>query len=298
MLINGRLFPTSVVGSMPPPQWVRDLLRLKTRGEWSEASAEICGGFEVSYRGEQPCTVVTEPISSLRPVLTAKEGLFVRRNSQCEVKVALPSPYLLGQRMWSADRSAAAYPTRESFMRDLVPVLRSEVEALRDAGIRNQFEDPVREMDLCVDLLNEIMDGFEDMTTAIHLCRRNKGREGWIGEGGYEPIREHLRRLKVKVYMLEFAIPAAGDFDVLEKIPEDRYIGIGCVDCRNPHTDKPEEIVGRVKKALEHTNPERVFLHPDCGFAPGSAADIPIDEAYLKLKNLALAGEILRDLYG
>ena len=39
------------------------------------------------------------------------------------------------------------------------------------------------------------------------------------------------------------------------------------------------------------------MLHPDCGFAPGSAADIPIDEAYLKLRNEALAAKILRAEY-
>ena len=39
------------------------------------------------------------------------------------------------------------------------------------------------------------------------------------------------------------------------------------------------------------------MLHPDCGFAPGSAADIPLDEAYLKLQNEALAAEMLRVEY-
>ena len=39
-------------------------------------------------------------------------------------------------------------------------------------------------------------------------------------------------------------------------------------------------------------------LNPDCGFAPGIAADIPLDEAYLKLKNEAEAARRLREKYG
>src|SRR5262245_5960315 len=149
------LFPTTVVGSMPRPQFVRDLLRPETRaelgeetfrrrldaavayvvamqeaagldvisdGEWRRLSyigviADLCEGVEVGYRGEQPWTVVVGKLAPRAPGLTAREALFVREHCGCEAKVALPSPYLLGQRMWDPDRSAAAYPTREAFMR-------------------------------------------------------------------------------------------------------------------------------------------------------------------------------------
>jgi 5-methyltetrahydropteroyltriglutamate--homocysteine methyltransferase len=41
----------------------------------------------------------------------------------------------------------------------------------------------------------------------------------------------------------------------------------------------------------------RLTLHPDCGFAPGSAAAIPIDEAYRKLCNEVAAARMLRERY-
>ncbi len=348
------LFPTTVVGSMPRPRFVRDLLRPETRralgeevftgrldaavayvvamqeaagldilsdGEWRRLSyigviADLCDGFEVGYRGPQPWTVVVDKVTPRAPGLVAREALFVRAHSRCEPKVALPSPYLLGQRMWDAGRSAAAYPTREDFMRALVPVLRGDLEAVRRAGlrrvqlddphlclfvderVRQEYADPRRELDLCVELLNGVLDGFDDLETAIHLCRRNKARQGWAGEGGYGPILEHLGRLHVKQYMLEFAIPAAGDLAVLRDLPADRRIGLGCVDCRGEHIDTPEEIAARVERALAYVAPERIALHPDCGFAPGSAADIPIDEAYQKLCNEVRAAEALRRRYG
>jgi 5-methyltetrahydropteroyltriglutamate--homocysteine methyltransferase len=348
------LFPTTVVGSMPRPTFVRDLLRPETLaelgadevtrrmdaavayvvamqetagldiisdGEWRRLSyigviADICGGFEVIYKGDQPWTTVVSPLDVTNPGIVAREALFVSEHSRCEPKVALPSPYLLGLRMWDQERSAPAYATREEFMRALVPVLRGELEALRDAGIRHvqfddphlclfvdprvrrQYDDPEGEMDLCVSLLNDILDGFDDLDTAIHLCRRNKARQGWVGEGGYGPIMPHLAQLNVKAYMLEFAIPVAGDYDVLTQLPEDRRIGLGCVDCRGERIDTPEEIVARVEGALEYVEADRLFLHPDCGFAPGSAADIPMDEAYAKLTAEVEAARRLRDAHG
>lgn len=349
-----QLFETTVVGSMPRPQFVRDLLRPSTRealgdeewnrrldaavtyvvamqeqagidvisdGEWRRLSyigviADLCEGFEVGFRGDQPWTTVVGTLAVRNPGLVAREAVFVRDHSRVEPKVALPSPYLLGQRMWDEEKSRGAYPSREAFMRALVPVLRGELEAIRGAGltrvqfddphiclfvderVRAQFADPKAELDLAVGLLNEILEGFDDLHSAIHLCRRNKARAGWVGEGGYQPIMEPLRRLNVKQYMLEFAIPVAGDYAVLRELPEERRIGLGCVDCRGEHVDSAAEIVGRVEQALKYVAPERLSLHPDCGFAPGSAADIPIDEAYQKLCNEAEAARTLRERHG
>jgi 5-methyltetrahydropteroyltriglutamate--homocysteine methyltransferase len=49
-----------------------------------------------------------------------------------------------------------------------------------------------------------------------------------------------------------------------------------------------------VKKATAHIEPHRITLNPDCGFAPGSAARVSIDEVYQKLKNEVEAARRLR----
>ena len=348
------LFPTTVVGSMPRSDFVRDLLSLENEverseaqvqklmdaavryiiavqeaagidiisdGEWRRRSyigviADIASGFELSVRDGRHWTTVVDRVRVKNQGVIAAEAAFLKQNTERMTKVCLPSPYLLGQRMWDAERSRDAYPTREAFMYDLVGILRGELHAVRDAGatvaqfddphlclfvdesVRAQYEQPEREMELCVDLLNQIINGVDGIQIAIHLCRRNKGRDGWVGEGGYEPILPYLKRLKVDEYLMEFTIPVAGDLSVLKEIPEDKRVGLGCVDCRGEHIDTPEEIVARVENALRYLSPERITLNPDCGFAPGSAADIPIDEAYQKLKNEARAAEILRERYG
>ena len=340
-------FPASVVGSMPRSDFVRDLLDLPdadpargprmdaagayiialqeaagidviSDGEWRRRSyigviAEIMDGFAREIRDGLSWHTVVAPMTARHPGLLGEEARFLTGHTDRATKVALPSPYLLGQRMWDPERSREAYPTREAFMRALVPVMRTELLAVKAAGVTvAQFDDPhlclladprVRgsyadadaEAALCVDLLNEIVAGVDGIVTAVHLCRRNKGRQGWIGEGSYDPIVPFLARLAVTQYVLEFTIPVAGDFAVLRQLPDDRLIGLGCVDCRSERIEAPEAIAARVEQALRHVEAARVWLNPDCGFAPGSAADIPIDEAYAKLRNEAAAARLLRD---
>ena len=43
---------------------------------------------------------------------------------------------------------------------------------------------------------------------------------------------------------------------------------------------------------------ERIVLNPDCGFAPGSAARVDLDEVYRKLQYQAEAARRLREIYG
>src|SRR5204863_1148435 len=130
---------------------------------------------------------VVEPMTSRRPGLLGDEARFLVAHATRFTKVALPSPYLLAQRMWDPERSRDAYPTREAFMRALVPVLRRELLAVRAAGatvaqlddphlclladpsVRARLADADAEAALCVDLLNEIIDGVDGITTAVHL---------------------------------------------------------------------------------------------------------------------------------
>ena len=97
---------------------------------------------------------------------------------------------------------------------------------------------------------------------------------------------------------MEFSIPVAGDVAVLRELPANVKVGLGCVDVRFPEIDTPEQIVERVEKALPHVGAERISLNPDCGFAPGKDHDIPLEEAYAKLKNLGIAARKLRECHG
>jgi len=290
-------------------------------GEWRRESyvdiiGEVMNGFRWVERDVFAYhQVVTERMTPRRPGAVAAEARFLKDNTHRRVKVCLPSPYLIGQRMWEPAHSASAYATREAFCEALVPVLRDELLRVRDVGVdviqldephlcvlvdpevRAKFADPEAEMRRAVDWINEIVDGVSGVTLAVHLCRRNWGRRGWGAAGGYEAILHHLRRLKVNQLLLEFSIPVAGDVAILRELPPGVAVGLGCVDVRFPEIEPPEKIAERVDRALAHIAPERISLNPDCGFAPGKDHEIPLEEAYAKLKNLGCAARLLRERY-
>ncbi|HEX8522719.1 MAG TPA: cobalamin-independent methionine synthase II family protein [Tepidisphaeraceae bacterium] len=346
----GILFPTSVVGSVPRPEFVRELiahphissedydrrmeaavryvvamqenagLDVITDGEWWRKSyigviAELAHGFEVGVSPDgRPWTVVTEKLSPKKPGTIAKEVRLLKKITRKMIKATLPAPALLGERMWEQGKSSKAYPQRDDFVRDCVPVLRKELELLRDAGativqiddphlclfvdpeVRAKYDDADKAADFAVDMVNAVVDGFSDLKLAVHLCRRAgaRARGEATHAGGYDPILKQLNRLKVNHLTMEFTHPGAGDLSVLKKLREDFEIGLGCVGTEPGHIDSADQIYARVKKASEHLDPSRITLNPDCGFAPGSAAKVSIDEVYDKMKNEVAAAEKLR----
>ena len=270
-------FASGVVGSLPRPQPVQDMLPdqpgeesadaarsprmdaavgyaialqetagldLISDGEWRRHAythiiADVASGFSPDPRPGRWGTVVTEPMEVRRPGLAAEEARFLVQATERATKVCLPSPYLLGVRLWEAESSAKAYPTRDQFIDALVPILRNELLALVETGVsvvqidephlcvlvdpkvQATFDDPQYEMDLAAAKINEVIEGVQGVRLAMHLCRRNWGRRGWGAEGGYGPIIETLKKIKVDQYVMEFSIPAAGDVAILKQLPEE-----------------------------------------------------------------------------
>lgn len=97
---------------------------------------------------------------------------------------------------------------------------------------------------------------------------------------------------------MEFTTPGSGDMSVFQQLPENVEIGLGCVSTQPGQVDSADTIVQRVELAVKYVAPERITLNPDCGFAPGSAAEVSIDEVYLKMKNEVEAAGRLREKYG
>jgi 5-methyltetrahydropteroyltriglutamate--homocysteine methyltransferase len=166
---------------------------------------------------------------------------------------------LLGERMWDADKSSKAYPKRDDFVRDCVPILRKELQLLRDAGativqiddphlclfvdpaVRAKYDDPEKAKDFAVEMVNAGRDGFSDMKLAVHLCRRAGARVRGEAKhaGGYDEILKQLNRLKVNHLTMEFTAPEAGDLSVLRKLREDFEVGLGCVSCEPGKSTPP-----------------------------------------------------------
>lgn len=168
-------FYTQVIGSLPRPAAVRELLarqqtmpadqfraalddcvafaiRLQeiagldvvSDGEWRRRHyvAEFLrriGGFEkvrpYRHAGETKLTDVVVRRIEAAGPVWAADAAFLRRHTQRVAKFAIPSPFLIAIRYWDAEFSAMAYPTLEHFIEHLSTILRCEAEALVAAGI-------------------------------------------------------------------------------------------------------------------------------------------------------------------
>jgi 5-methyltetrahydropteroyltriglutamate--homocysteine methyltransferase len=345
-------FPTTVIGSLPRPAWVRDVILDRKAGRLSGAEAdrlldpavdgairlqeragldEITDGewrresyvkvFAERVRGFEPDLIqsvgpsypaVVAPIAYHREI-AAPEVRYVRARTRRRVKATLPSPYILGRRMWHSEHSRRAYPTRERFMADCVGVLRQELQAVKAAGADTvQIDEPWLatlvdprfraeegitdvgyEMDLCVDLVDQTLDGLGGVDTAMHLCHAHFARQHRT-EGSYDLIMPALAKVRVGTICLEYATPVAGGLASLARFPAGARLGLGCIDHTDRRVETPEDIVARVEAACAYVDPDRITLHPDCGFAPSVQNPMDLDEAYLKLRALGLAAARLR----
>ena len=353
MTTNLPLFPASVVGSMPRPLHIRELIEkpkwddaderamdaairyavsmqefagldVVTDGEWRRRSyigviAELAHGFtlEVNPADGRPWTVVTDKVAPKEAGFIAAEAKFLKSVAHVGTKITLPAPGLLGERLWDRDRSRKAYPKREDFVRDCVEPLRREIKLIRDIGIdivqiddphlclfvdpdvRKTYDDPDRAADFAVDMTNALVEGFTGIKFAVHLCRRAGARVR--GEkhhaGTYGPILPQLNRLKVQHLTMEFTAAGADDLESLARLRSELELGLGVVDVTPGAKEESERIIERVKRALERVDAKRITLNPDCGFAPGSAAKVDIDEVFLKLRAEADAARFLRQHY-
>jgi 5-methyltetrahydropteroyltriglutamate--homocysteine methyltransferase len=201
-------FPTTVIGSLPRPAWVRDVIldrkagrlseveadrlldpavdtaiRLQERagvdeltdGEWRRESyvkvfAERVRGFapDLNPSGGLPYPAVVAPIEYHREI-AAPEVRYVRARTARRVKATLPAPYIIGRRMWHPEHSRRAYPTRERLMADCVGILRREIEAVRAAGADTvQLDEPW--LATLVDPRFRAEEGIADARYEMDLC--------------------------------------------------------------------------------------------------------------------------------
>jgi 5-methyltetrahydropteroyltriglutamate--homocysteine methyltransferase len=122
--------------------------------------------------------------------LSADEFSYLKSKTTRIPKVTLPSPGLWAN-FWSPKYSRAAYPTFDSFLTDIVKILRDEVKELTRLGaIYIQLDAPHygllldrrtrrfyerqgwtlnRWLSLGIDLDNAVMDGFPEVTFGFHV---------------------------------------------------------------------------------------------------------------------------------
>lgn len=263
-------------------------------------------------------------IGRSRP-LALHEFDFLSTITDKPIKVALPGPYLLTRTMWMECLQERAYESREELAQDIVTALRAELAELIAAGVALvQFDEPVlsevvfsgpksrpsfmcgalseshgpeHELGFARDLVNAVVEGMPRERIALHVCRGNWTPDESVAlTGSYEPLLQTLQAMKVGAYLLEMCTPRAGEMDLLRALPADARIGVGVVNQKCTEVEGCDDVVARIRQAIDLFGADRVLLHPDCGFA--TFADNPICAAVPAETKLARIAEAVACVRG
>ena len=164
-----------VVGSLPRPPAVMDVIARRSRGLLSDAEADLLlddsiieaiqlqeragldyisdgewrrenyarvfadkvDGFsrESAQRGPLQMRAVAVDKITARGPIVCPEAEFLRRHTQRKIVVAMPSPCTVADLTWHPERSAAAYATRDAFVEACIPIIREELISLCALGV-------------------------------------------------------------------------------------------------------------------------------------------------------------------
>jgi 5-methyltetrahydropteroyltriglutamate--homocysteine methyltransferase len=298
-------------------------VKLMTLAEMLDVVEDKVGFERLLQTLDVPAYSISSPICvgriSEREPLAVDELRFAKRHTDRPIKITLPGPYLLTRAMYVPELTAAFYRTKEDFAEDVVALLRNELEALKQEGVdfiqldepvltelafapgrtrtfmcaalaaRN---DPAEELELAVSLINQVVEGLEELRIGVHVCRGNWSRdESTLLRGTYRPLVSYLTRLNVTQLVLEYATDRAGEllsFDGKE-------LGLGVVNPRTDAIESVDSIVSRVERALSLYPAANIFLNPDCGF--GTFSNRPMNSeqvASAKLRAMVAAAGTLR----
>ncbi|HSF07710.1 MAG TPA: methionine synthase [Methylomirabilota bacterium] len=252
--------------------------------------------------------------------LTVHEVGFLKQHSPGLIKVTLPSPTQFPAIAYKRGISDAVYASSTEFLWDVVAIIRAEVRALVEEGIRYvQIDaprysyyvdpkwrdfirtemglDPEAALDEAIRADNACLEGVQrpGLTLAIHLCRGNN-RSHWYAEGGYDPIAEKLfGTLQVDRFLLEYDDERSGSFEPLRFVPRGKSVVLGLVSSKRPQLESVADLRRRVEQASRFVPLDDLALSPQCGFASMMEGNLlSEDDQWAKLGLVARAA---RDIW-
>ena len=253
----------------------------------------------------------------VRDSLLQREMRYLLAHTDTPAKATLPA-MAQASALWLPGVSEAAYPTRAAYVADLVEVMRGEIEALVEMGVRYVQLDSPRYTYVCSDdgrdrlralgidpepwldemirFDNRLIEGFDGVTFGLHLCRGNN-RSMWSVEGAYDPIAEKLfRDLNVDRLLLEYDTPRSGTFAPLRLVPDDKVVVLGLISSKEARVETRDEILPRIEEAATFMPIEGLALSPQCGFASTLPGNLLGEEE--QRQKLELVATVAREVWG
>ena len=278
--------------------------------------------WQIPDSGEHKASAVAQrrpAVQKLRLLRNAplEEYRFVSQVAQRPAKVTLIGPDRISQRFdWQ--NSTAVYSSMDEFMADVVKMEREIIAGLVNAGCRYvqidapgytayvdgpslaalqaRGENPKENFNRSLAADNAIIDGFDNVTFGIHLCRGNQ-RSMWHREGTYDEIAERLLNdLKHDRFLFEYDTPRAGGFEPLRFLPKGKMIVLGLVSTKVPQLETVAELKRRIDQASRYAPLEQIAISPQCGFSSDVVGNLLSEDD--QKRKLALVAETSRQVWG
>ncbi len=187
------------------------------------------------------------------------------------LKASVPGPYTLSGRLLPNKQ----YPDRYAITEALLPIIRSELQALVDAGCTEitvdepsmscyaYKEDTKRFVDIFNRTVQPIV-GKCNLST--HLCFGNfKGRP--VGYRSIKPMLPDFLALDIDEIHIEMANREFAEIELLEAFAEKMNVAVGIIDVKNYYIETVDDVMERIARCLQYIPAEKLSVAPDCGLS-------------------------------
>ncbi len=205
------------------------------------------------------------------------------------------------------------YPTAEEYWQAIAEAMRTEYEAIAEAGFVLQIDAPDlamgrhvgtelldleefrRQVAVRVELLNHACRNIPSEKIRLHLCWGN-----YLGPHHHDvalsDLVDILLRCKAGAMSFEAANPRhQHEWRVWKdvRLPDDKVLIPGVIDTCSSYVEHPEIVAERIVRFAELVGRERVIAGTDCGFANFASYQIVDPKiAWMKLASLAEGAEL------
>ena len=212
----------------------------------------------------------TDRIAARGPFL-ARDWRVAQAATDRPVKITVPGPLTI-----SDSTANAFYPDRRSLCADLAAALNVEIRRLAEAGCRHiQVDEPLfarlpdEALDFGVENLERCFHGVPGgVTRTVHMCcgypdRLDETDYVKADPEVYKRLAGALENSLVDAVSIEDA-HRHNDLSLLETFAGTTVI-LGVVEIASSRVETVEEIVLRLRSALDHIDADRLMAAPDCG---------------------------------
>jgi 5-methyltetrahydropteroyltriglutamate--homocysteine methyltransferase len=192
----------------------------------------------------------------------ADDVAFLRGVTDRKIKATIPGPFTMSQQAQDehyGDPRSVALAYAEAVNQELHDLVASgaDVVQLDEPWLQAR---PEQAREYAVDAIDRALAGIA-AETELHICH---GYAAVVREKAHRyAFLAELDACSVGQVSIEAAQPRL-DLSVLRALASKR-IAVGVLDLNDPDVEPVEVIVGRIRQALEHVDPERLVLAPDCG---------------------------------